>query len=161
MTPALTIPAQRRLRIKLDAGPLVTLATARGSLGLDEESIMELIETRALAWAWDIGLGQHRGEVRLLTKSARGYEQTGTGDNLMDASPVTILCWILAGETKEWITGKRLRHILLCSAKLINELVDEGELRVMPGSQRRHGREGYDLVTRQSVISFLNQRRIQ
>ncbi len=156
-------PAQRRLALKgieLES-PMIGMAATRDILGLDVDTILQEIEDRKLAWAWDIGLGSTRREIRILSKCVRGYQASNGSCGLAEKSEEEITGWILAQDRHPWIEGVRFKFLLSCENSLINALVDCGELMVMPGSKRQSGPRGSDKIVRASAIQFLKQRRIK
>lgn len=71
------MPVQRRLAINVPVeSPLIHVSMVRGILDVDEDEVLDMIGDK-ISWAWDIGLGKNRAEIRVLTKSARGCKTTG------------------------------------------------------------------------------------
>lgn len=156
----LTLPSQRRLPIKVEVeAPMLGIAAARDILHLDVDMVLELIADRKLAWAWNIGLGKRRSEIRILARCLRGYQASNTSCNLAEVPQEEIIAHILAREKKPWIEGVTLKHLLACENDLIIDLVTARELAVMPGTNWRRGPGGSPSITRESVINFLKRRR--
>ena len=158
---ASTSPKQRRLAFDSSVkvkGPMVDMAAARSALGCDVDDVLDLIEEGNLAWAWDIGLGKRRSEMRIYAGCINGYEVTGVKCNLENASEDDIYGSILARETKPWIPGIRLKSVLNCENGLVIDLVKAKEFEILPGGWRR-GPGGSPLITKESVVAFLKRRR--
>jgi len=105
---------------------LVTVEAARWALGVDEDSVLSLIETGGLRWAWDIAVrrGQIR-EVRIwsrcITARVAGAEQPSAAiASVLDALGVTALGRLRAAQ---------VRQILTCSQQHVQRLVASGVLR--------------------------------
>jgi hypothetical protein len=137
---------------------MLGIAAARDLLGVDVDDILSLIADGKLAWAWDIGLGSRRAEIRILSKCLRGYQATGSTCNLRDAGEEQIIGWILARHKLPWIAGVSLKFILACENDLIIDLIEAGELKHTGGWRRGPG--GSPNVTRESVVAFLKRRRV-
>lgn len=154
-------PTQRRLPIKLELEcPLLDINAARGALDLSADDILALIDNGLLAWAWDIGLGA-RSEVRILAKCVRGFQASNSSCGLAADSFEKTIGYILARDTKPFIEGVRLTDLLNCHRHLIIDLIHEGDLKVLPGTSWRRGRDGTPAITRESIIQFFKQRRMK
>lgn len=154
-------PTQRRLPVKIEIfAPLMDIAGARAALQKDQDEILDLIEDRTIAWAWDIGTGIARAEIRIFAKCIRGCQTTNGKCGLAGEDENKIIGQILARENNPWIYGKRLRHLLNCSSELIIDLIEGGDLSILPGTAWHRGRKGTPCVTRPSVITFLQARRM-
>lgn len=137
------------------------LDTACGILSLDEDDIMELIQSGNLAWAWDVGLGKHRADVRVLAKCVRGYYTRRLDCGLAAAPMAEIIGRILAREKKPFIAATRMYGLLQIKGALTYDLLAAGELQTVKGSSApRPGRGGSASITKESVVSFLTHRRI-
>jgi hypothetical protein len=159
-TIAIKVPTQRRLPLKLEIeAPMMSIPSARDILHLDVDSLADLIADRSIAWAWNIGLGKRRAEIRILTKCLRGYQATSSSCNLSDKGEDEIIGYILAREKKPWIEGVSLKFLLACENSHIVELVSAGELAVMPGTSWQPGPGGSPRIECASVVEFLKRRR--
>lgn len=159
MTTAPSIPTQRRLAIKVPyEAPLMSLPTAAGILELDVDLLLHLVEERALAWAWNIGLGNRRKELRVLTRCVSGFKETNSTCNLGGESVGKIIGYILAREKKPWVKGSRLKLLFACGETHILDLVNARELSVVDGTTWRRGPGGSPLILRVSVEAFLKRR---
>lgn len=147
------------VKVKLFA-VLFTMDHVTAALQLNEDQVNSLIDERRLAWAWDIGLGKYRSEVRVLARCVSGFQATGTSCNLGDEPASRIIGEILAREHKPYISGSRLRALFRCSSELINDLIDAGELEQLPNTNYRRGRNGSAFIEHGSVIRFLQRRKI-
>lgn len=155
-------PAQRRLPIKVEiATPLMSIGAARAVLELDEDEMLDLIDNNLLAWAWHIESAPGgRREIRILAKCVRGFQTTQTDCGLRHASVEEIIGHILARDKKPFIDGRRLASLFVCSGQLVMDLISAGALTVTEGTSWRRGRGGSPVISRESVVRFLQERRI-
>jgi hypothetical protein len=137
---------------------LLTVGAVRERLtSYDEADVKAACEDHTLAPAFDIGLGSKK--YRVVTPSAVDFFLQTLGSRRRRISEAEMFAEILRGhDGKPWIAGERVRLILNCSADLVNALVDEAELAVMPGTQRRQGPNGSDQITVASFKAFLKRR---
>ena len=146
---------------------LLTVNSVRDRLadyGLDEDDVKAMCLDHSLAPAFDIGLGG-RNELRIVPSGVTFYLQT-LGARRRRISEAEWMAEILrglddrdgSGYLSRPLSGERVRGIFNCGADHINALVDAGELRVVPGTERRPGRNGCDQITRPSFKDFLKRR---
>lgn len=154
------IPKQRSLNLKFQTkAPLCDLKFAQNILAKNEDDICEMIAMGDIAWAWNIGTGNHRREIRIFTKCVLGCDATNGKCGLAGEAEEKIIAQILAREPHSFIKGKRLRLLFLCHDTVLTGLLNTGELAVLPGTTWRRGRDGTPLVTKESVVKFLHARR--
>lgn len=106
---------------------LLSVEAARAMLGVDEDSVLSLIEHGELRWAWDISLRSAKiREVRIWAEcvAARQNRAPQPGDSL-DA----VLPDVIGVRERERVTATYVRDRLLCSQQHIERLVSLGVLR--------------------------------
>jgi hypothetical protein len=105
---------------------LITVEAARWALGVDEDSVLALIDGGDLRWAWDIAV--YRGQIRevriwsrCITARLTGAEQPSTDiAGVLDALGITATGRLRAAQ---------VRQILTCSQQHVQRLVNAGTLR--------------------------------
>ncbi len=129
---------------------LVTVEAARVLLGMDEDSVLALVDHGRLRWAWDIGLGGKIREVRIWGQSIVAYQQDAPqpGDDLGAVAREVIG---LSSRTR--LRASEVRALLCCSQQHVQRLVAVGALQGDVESRTRW-------VTRASLETFLISRRI-
>lgn len=151
------IPKQRGLGLKITVfAPLMKVDAVRSDTLTDREDVLELVQTGAIAWSLNIGLGEKRSELRLLAKSVSGYLATGVRCNLEGETKDRVVAYILSKESKPEISARRLAFLFCCERKLIVSLIEAGELTEV--GNRHRGNAGRTLITRVSVEKFLKRR---
>ena len=136
--------------------PTMTVGTARGILDCGEDEIIERLELGLLT-GWDIGTAQiRRREIRILTATvaANLAEPTRTVEML----PEEAIRLVLPANGKPWISGLELQRVLACSSTLVIDLVSAGLLRTLARTSWRRGPGGSPVVSRESVVEFLELR---
>ncbi len=130
---------------------LLTVEAARGLLGVDEDSVLSLIEHGGLRWAWDISLAAGRiREVRIWAESLAA-QQTGSpqpGPTLEEVLPR-----VIGVQDRLHLRASYVRERLCCSQQHIQRLVALGALR---GEVARATR----MVETRSLYEFLTARLI-
>lgn len=148
----MTASSQRSLPIEVSATTsLVDMHTARAALGIDEDSVLALIESGDLRWAWDISI--RRGvirEVRIWTRciAARQCGLPQPADSITEVLPL-----VLGPVARDRFRAAEVRALFCCAQQTIQRLVEAGIL-----SGDIHGRTLW--VSRSSLESFLTHRRI-
>jgi hypothetical protein len=149
--------SQRWLKLKVPIhAPLIGMILAMGILQLRREQVMELIDVERTLLAWDIGVGAHRNEIRLLAKSVDDARRRADGEPMDLLTRDQALAIILARENKPTIANPDFQIIFGCERKLMIDLIEDGEL-IACGSWRK-GRGGEAHATKASVIQFLKRR---
>ena len=148
--------------------PTAGIECARHLMDMDEDSIVRLIEGGELSHAWNIGLGRTRSLCRILRASideymaANGRPVDGGGDlkpsRMTDAQVFNLL--LPPGHSKPYLTGPELLAILNCSSSQLLALIAAKALKLERGCRIRKGRNGFPLVTVDSVRAFIERRRI-
>jgi hypothetical protein len=138
---------QRTLSLTLSQRTaLVTVDTARAVRGVDAESVLDEIEDGRIPWVWDIAsLGSERRELRIWAEGLRSAE-CGV------RSAEDVIAEII-GTTRPTLRGSEVERLLLCSAQLVKQLHEAGELRGALVGHTRH-------LRRDSLAEFLRRRRV-
>jgi len=138
---------------------LLTVRGVRGRLTwFDEDDVLAAAKRHALAPAFDIGLGSRR-ELRILPSALDFYSRTKGARRRVTETEL----WdeVLRGhDGKPWIAGERLRLTLNCGSGHLLNLLQEGELVQMPGTNYRRGPDGSARIPLDSVKDFLQRRRL-
>jgi len=123
----------------------VGVDVARAVLGVDAESVLAMIDSGQILWAWDIAARPSRERVvRIWTREivAPGWGRGLEVGEVVDA---------VIGTQRPYLRSGELCSILFCSRAHVHSLVEAGEIR---------GRlDGHTLwVHRDSVDGFLRRR---
>lgn len=133
------------------ASALVTIETARVLLGIDEDSVLALIDCGRLRWSWDIAILRLRiREVRIWSRCLSAYQTNSPqpGETLNE-----VVQMVVPLQSREWLRASEVRGILCCSQQHIERLARCGILRGQVDGRTRW-------VQRESLESFLLRRRV-
>lgn len=150
------ITSQLELDLVLPASrPMIPIEVAMTCADRDEDQVLSLIECGKLEWAWDVARhGANRREIRIWRDSLMAFLQGKTGGSAIDAE---VIGRILPHSRPE-LRASEIRHMFCCSQSHISHLVEDGQLTATTLSQR--GPLGSAKITRQSIITFLLNRRV-
>lgn len=136
--------------------PMMTMETARGILHLDEDEITERLDVGLLA-GWDIATaGASRREIRLLSPSVAAHE--AAPNRPWDLLPRKSIELVLGTDARPWLDGRTLQRLLVCSGTHVMSLIGDRLLTVLPRTSWRRGPGGSPVVSRESLVNFLEQR---
>lgn len=156
-TPKKALQRTLPLRDARYVAPAMTVETARGILGMDEDEVAEAVELGELV-AWDIASdGSERRELRLFTPSVSALARARAEQRDVFPPDCREAVAALLPE-KPWITGRELARALCCSGTHICSLVECGDLALMPGTKITRGKEGTPRITKESLTAFLRGR---
>ena len=139
--------------------PTVNLACARAILDIDNVKIKELSE-RGVFPAWNIARGHPaamaaRVEWRFLARDLRNY---------VECRPITgdedFITTLMYGRKSVSISGKNFSRSWNCDSGHTCNLIRDGTLQVVKGSEFGRGRGLTALIQWSSAIAFLKDRRI-
>jgi hypothetical protein len=142
--------------------PLLTVAAVAAEVGVDctSEQIRRAIESGQVGWAWAIGLSRsRRSEVRILRHSAEHYARTLGLTAEPSLTWAEVVGMILPGEGPVYPSAQ-LVNWWSADPQLGLGLIKAGYWRAVGSGGKRGGRGATPLVTRESVVEFLKQRRI-
>lgn len=144
--------------------PLITIDAARALLGreYDADDILMLVDDGFLPWAFSIATrASRRREIRLLDACVEHYRLTqGHREFVMDWPEVIKLIWPPARAIQNAATSIELAASLCCSSDTCLSLIGEKSLHLVPGTIWRRGNGGSPLVTKESFVQFLKNRRL-
>ena len=141
-------------------GPLVTIPMASQSLGLSVDEVNDLTLLGDLAWTWNVASRDTgRAEKRIFAQCIMGYETTRQKCNLAHWTLKRVIDEILKRDVKPFIYAERLAWLFsLAGTTHIYDLIDDGDLKAVGKWSRGPGCGAN--ITRDSIVSFLNKRRI-
>lgn len=145
---------QRLLPITVSSrSALVTVETARVALGVDEDSVLGLVESGSLRWAFDIGaraISHRNREVRLwaacIAAIQRGEPQPG--ETLADA-----LARIVPATNRRHLRASEVRAVLCCSQQHIERLARNSAIEACLANRTRW-------ISVTSLLQFLTRRHL-
>lgn len=142
--------------------PLLTVAAVAAEVGVDctSEQVRRAIECGQIGWAWAIGVsGSMRSEVRILRHSAEHYARTLGRTAEPALTWVEVAGMIFPGAGPAYPSAQ-LVNWWSADPQLGLGLIKAGYWRAVGSGGKRGGRGATPLVTRESVVEFLKQRRI-
>src|SRR5439155_20734832 len=103
--------------------PTLTLAGARGALGVSEDQVRDMITDGEIGWAWNIARpGTARAELRILAACMRGSDLPAPAPEW----PLESVIRLVYGPKKPWIWGKDFYRAWNCdSGHLFNLIRDQ------------------------------------
>lgn len=135
--------------------PLVGMVTAKMLLDCSEDAVLAMIESGKLSWAWDI---KHpdakRREVRVWIWSIA--ERLGQAPRTAATDQEVI--WSLLPHGRHVLRSTELQRMFTASQCHVQALITCGALQGV--KKAKPGPQGFALVTRASVLEFLEQRRM-
>ena len=122
----------------------------------NEDEILALIfDHWLLGPAWNIASQKAtKRELRVLMLCVRHFKTTGKRLKIAG----NFAAMILPPHTKPFFTGQELQRAFNCKSSHIINLLAEGSLEKMPGTDWRPGRGGSPVIARMSVMEFLKAR---
>lgn len=149
------------IKINLLRRPLWESHTVQDCLDIKRDRLIEMIEAGELAWAWNIGLGGNRREVRVLghcvvERQTGVIPQIGATRNLKLAEVVDLIL----PRVRQTLRGRELQSLFLCNPDAIRQLRMAGELDLVAETLPKHGPNASRHYTRESLVKFLERRRI-
>jgi hypothetical protein len=145
-----------RLPVKLRV-PTVDLTTARAVLGCAEGELRAFIEVGKVPWAWNIARRlSGRIELRILAACLQDL-QIG----YMVERSIETVAELIHGPRTEAIYGPEWHRAWNADSGHMGNLVKDGTLRLLPGSQDcRRGPGGSYQITWASAVEFIRARRL-
>ena len=158
MNPAALIAV---IKINCLRRPLWHPCTVEECLDISRPQLNALIESGELAWAWNIGSGSARKEIRILAhcvaEKAMGVQVAlGATRNLKLPEVLNLIL----PTTRETLRGTELQRLFHARPDLIHDLHAAGELERVKESQPATGVNASPRYTRNSVAKLLENRRI-
>jgi hypothetical protein len=107
---------------------LVDIHTARIHLGVDEDSVLALVESGGLRWAWDIGSRPSR-QIREVRIWVRCLAARQAGEEQPSGTPLEVARAVLGVEQRARMRATEVRQLFCCSQQTVQRLVERGVLR--------------------------------
>jgi hypothetical protein len=149
--------------LQLRRRPLWKVETVCDFLDITAIAALHLIEDGSLPWGFEIGVGPNRtrGEVRILAHCAweRAHgpiKNIGPGAKL-DFNAVVEL---ILPHHRPTFKGTELQRLFSCTAQHVGALRRGGELKMIREPRPQSGPNASPHFTRESVIRFLEKRRM-
>ncbi len=147
--------------------PLVSIATAKAMLRVNEDEIHDLITVGEFEWAFNIASADvSRLEVRILAECIGDYdERLKSGQARRPVRKKDDWAELLKkvfpnSHHKPAVTGVDLQFAFSCVSEHVLNLVREKSLACVPGSNWQRGPGGSPCITLASVKEFLRNRRL-
>lgn len=150
--------------------PTLPLATFAAHCGETAAAVREWCEldrlyvgANKIDWAWEIGTGRHRDEVRVPSYYlVPEHRATDPGEAAVLAVVFRGCAHISAatGEADRQVSGVQFQRALTCSANLVADLIAAGELALYTRRQHTRGAGSSPALTWASVRSFLQRRKL-
>ena len=144
--------------------PMLTLAGARGAMGISEDDIRDMISDGELPWAWDISTkGAGRTELRILAACVDHAQKdllSGSGTGVSPVIEEADVIRLLYGEERPWIWGKEFHRAWNFDRRHLFNLIFDGSLQLLPRTRWRRGPGGSPCVTWNSAVDFLRKRKL-
>lgn len=135
--------------------PTLTLAGARGALGVSEDEVRGMINDGEIGWAWNIATrGAARVELRIL--AAALPDLTQPPDLALDS-----VVRLVYGPQRPWVWGKDFYRAWNCDSGHLFNLLKDRSIKILPKTDWRRGRGGSPCVTWNSAVEFLKNRRVR
>lgn len=152
----LNAPAQRRLPLTLVlpvSAALVTVETARTALGIDEDSVVGLVDSGGLSRAWDISAAAPCGPTRIremrIWAACIAAHQAGKPQPADELAAV--IDQVLPPLGRASLRSDELQAILCCGQQTVQRLHERGHI-----TGHFAGRTRW--LDRHSVVDFLTRR---
>jgi hypothetical protein len=150
------------VQIDLRQHPLCRPEMVEDCLGITRNRLNALIESGKIAWAWNVGLGSKRRELRILGQSIVEY-QGGAIDRIGATKNLNlpgVMALILPKRNE--IRGTEIQKILCISADAIRKLHEAGEIKTVSHSAARPtgGPNSSPHFSRKSLVGFFSKRRV-
>jgi len=140
---------------------LVSMEVATHKLSVSEDEVLAMIQTGRIEWAWDIGRGAKRMELRIWRESLSDCIRTLEGrgkafGGMLQAHVVSMAVPPPRPDAlkNRLVNGVDLRHRFSCSEFLISQLIKEGELRAYGVTPNKHTPK----IVYESILDFLSRR---
>ncbi len=145
--------------------PLVSLNTVMAALDRDGLAIVGMIEDGSLPWAFNVGMDDHRREIRVLAHCVSDFQNGRLSQSrALDFSGVLALIFPMLPLVRPGVVASIKASAVARRFNLKTEtaikLMDAGCFREVSNSVRRCGPGGSPTVELSSVVEFLKQRRI-
>jgi hypothetical protein len=149
--------------IKINAlrRPLWQADTVQECLHISRGRLVQMIEAGEIAWAWNIGRGNTRRELRILGHCIVELQtgpiaEIGNTRNLGLPEVVNLIL----PKTRQTLRGRELQKLFSCNPDTIRKLHLDGYLDKVPEKLATVGPNSSPRYTRASLVNFFAKRRI-
>ena len=145
------------IKVNLLRRPLWRLTTAQECLDKSRDEVTAMVESGELPWAWDLGLGRSRREIRVLSasvveKSIGPIPNLGSTQNLQLSEVLDLVL------PKRDLRSTELTRIFGCSHQQVGQLAPH--FAIVKQSRAADGPDSYKVFSWASVATFLKKRRV-
>ncbi len=149
------------IKINLLRRPMWHSCTVEECLDISRAKLNALIESGELAWAWNLGTGRARREIRILAhcvveKQVGNLPTIGATRNLKLPEVVNLIL----PKTRETLRCVELQRIFHSGPDLIHDLHAAGELKRLSEKLPAKGPNSSPRFTRASLVKLLESRRV-
>ncbi|MEN6533051.1 MAG: hypothetical protein ABFD89_05270 [Bryobacteraceae bacterium] len=149
--------------------PTCGLDGAKHVLDLNEDYILDLIAGKQIRFAWNIGLGKDRREIRILRASIDHYMAHGSKPDGLTEDAVFALLLPPGFQSKldprhpdrTYLTNGEIQRSLNCVSDHVLHLVESGDLALEPKTDYGRGPNNAARITVVSFKAFLQSRRLK
>ena len=150
-------PLKEMIWVNLKRRPLWSVRVLEDFFSLTRQQVIEKIENGDFPWAFNVGCGTRRKEIRLLghgvtEKTIGPFPEIGATKNLKLIEVVDLIL------PQRDVRSTELRRIFSCSSKLVYDLAKD--FRVAKKAMAKDGPYSYTVFQRASVAKFLENRRM-
>ena len=158
MNPAALIAV---IKINVLRRPLWQAETAQECLDVSRAKLMQMIESGEISWAWNIGMGNTRQEIRILGHCVVEL-QTGPINGIGSTRNLKLpeVINLILPKTRQTLRGRELQRLLLCNPDTIRKLHQAGDLEKVAETIAKVGPDSSPRFTRAGLIRFLEKRRL-
>jgi len=149
------------IRLNLTRQPLMHPVMVESILEIKRPQLMRLVESGGLPWAWDLGLGSVRFELRILSASvverALGspIPSVGATKNLKLPEVVNLII----PQVRQSLRGAELQRLFHITPKFVADLSLAGEISRISEHLPATGPNASPRFTRDSIVKLLEKRR--
>ena len=137
---------------------MLTLEAAVTWLDRDPIEVAQACDSGVLAWAWDMGArGARRRELRIWRGSVEICRQSRGARGGAEADEATVMADILPSRD---VRSAELWRRLALSRQRLAQLIGAGELTVLRPASETAGVNATELISRDSVVKMLRNRRV-
>jgi hypothetical protein len=148
------------IKLNLCRRPLMHPHVAQACLDMRPHALCALVESGALAWAWDFGVGRNRKELRILAhcvveRASGPIPAIGATKNLK----LPEVLGLVLPQKRETVRATELQRLFHASPDLIQDLGLAGEIKKVDEKLPAVGPNASPRYTCSSIAKFLAKRR--
>ncbi|MGA2028548.1 MAG: hypothetical protein ABSG87_00530 [Verrucomicrobiota bacterium] len=158
MNPAALIAT---IKVNLLRRPLWHPATVEECLDIQRPKLTALLDSGELPWAWNLGAGRARKELRILAhcvveRVMGELKEIGATRNLKLPEVVNLIL----PQKREALRSVEIQRLFHCRADMLRDLHKAGEIKKVSENLPGHGPNASPRFTRESLAALLEKRRI-